>query len=671
MALGYLLNPALQIEDNDGKPLTGGWLTVYQHGTTIPYITYKDFSGDRNPANIPLDAKGMAVVLASDGFSYDVYCYDRNAVQQWSRLNVTTSVVSVDGLYTFTSSDGTVGITTTTSPNEPTEIDLSAQQLTAGPNIDIINGVVSTEKPVVNAGTNVTITSSSDPSTRIITYNVSAVDTTYSAGSGLNLNGNTFSVDTSTVQPKLTAGNNIYFEGNTINAVDTLPAAGYGLSKSSYNTLDVDTSVIQPKLTAGTNIQISNNNVISATDTTYTAGSGLSLNGTEFSNTAPNVQADWDAAAGSDAEILNKPVIPTVNDGTLTIQKNGANVATFSANQSSGATANITVPTDTSDLTNGAGFITASQVPAQVNADWNASSGAAQILNKPTIPTVNDGTLTIQRNGTAVATFSANQSSAATANITVPTDTSDLTNGAGFITASQIPSQVNADWTASSGVSQILHKPTLATKAYGGSNVELSSLVIDADDPDGYVDVMCDNVSRGKLVKGPYAALLNSGVDGIGDSATPVYINSSGQFDTCTIQTGGKKRHTAELYYHHYDDGDHYNVRNVKNYCINHVAVTNHSADICYIEVEAPTLGSNEEYDYYVVFDCSNSSGGCNVGVQNCDAEIFNFPYYNPNGPQGQPYVAFMDKTYTWVELTGSPRYHVEVIGNRYTIHRF
>ena len=38
----------------------------------------------------------------------------------------------------------------------------------------------------------------------------------------------------------------------------------------------------QDTLTAGANVQI-NNNVISATDTTYTAGTGLNLNGTEFS----------------------------------------------------------------------------------------------------------------------------------------------------------------------------------------------------------------------------------------------------------------------------------------------------------------------------------------------------------------------------------------------------
>ena len=45
-----------------------------------------------------------------------------------------------------------------------------------------------------------------------------------------------------------------------------------------------------------------------------------------------------------------------------------------------------TIPTATSDLTNDSGFITIGDVPAQVNSDWNATSGVAEILNKPTIP---------------------------------------------------------------------------------------------------------------------------------------------------------------------------------------------------------------------------------------------------------------------------------------------
>lgn len=52
--------------------------------------------------------------------------------------------------------------------------------------------------------------------------------------------------------------------------------------------------------------------------------------------------------AGSNISISGNTIsatVPTVNNGTLTIQKNGTTVATFSANQSGNATANITVPT--------------------------------------------------------------------------------------------------------------------------------------------------------------------------------------------------------------------------------------------------------------------------------------------------------------------------------------
>ncbi len=91
MALGYLISPALQVEDKDGKPLVGGEIVVFRHGTTTPYITWKNFNGDRNPARVALNALGMAVLLADNSQLYDVYCYDRNGVPQWSRLNVSAT----------------------------------------------------------------------------------------------------------------------------------------------------------------------------------------------------------------------------------------------------------------------------------------------------------------------------------------------------------------------------------------------------------------------------------------------------------------------------------------------------------------------------------------------------------------------------------------------------
>lgn len=56
-----------------------------------------------------------------------------------------------------------------------------------------------------------------------------------------------------------------------------------------------------------------------------------------------------------------------------------------------------------------------------------ATTGSYNDLsNTPTIPTVHNGMLTIQKNGTTVETFSANQSGNVTANITVPTKASDV-----------------------------------------------------------------------------------------------------------------------------------------------------------------------------------------------------------------------------------------------------
>lgn len=112
----------------------------------------------------------------------------------------------------------------------------------------------------LTAGSNITIDSNNE---------ISATNTTYSAGTGLDLTGTTFSVDTTAIQPKLTAGSNITIDGNNeISATDTTYSAGSGLDLN-VTTFSVDTTTIQPKLTPGANISIDSNNEISATDTTY------------------------------------------------------------------------------------------------------------------------------------------------------------------------------------------------------------------------------------------------------------------------------------------------------------------------------------------------------------------------------------------------------------------
>lgn len=92
----------------------------------------------------------------------------------------------------------------------------------------------------------------------------------------------------------------------------------------------------QDALTAGDNVSIATVNgvlTISATDTdtTYSAGTGLSLSGTTFSNAAPNVKSDWNAAAGTDAEILNKPTIPNYSNATPSTNGVGGSAGLMSA----------------------------------------------------------------------------------------------------------------------------------------------------------------------------------------------------------------------------------------------------------------------------------------------------------------------------------------------------
>lgn len=172
--------------------------------------------------------------------------------------------------------------------------------------------------------------------------------------------------------------------------VEEAVAAEATIRANADDALETAINAKQDKLTAGTNITIDNNvisatggasytagdnitisnNVISATDTTYTAGNGLDLTGTEFS---------------ADTSVL-------ATQTELATKANSADLATV------------------------------------------ATSGSYNDLtNKPTIPTVNDATLTITQNGTSVGTFTANDADNTTIALTDTTYTAgnglSLSNG--------------------------------------------------------------------------------------------------------------------------------------------------------------------------------------------------------------------------------------------------
>ena len=178
---------------------------------------------------------------------------------------------------------------------------------------------------------------------------------------------------------------------------------------------------------------------------TGTAGSGKTL--TAFSQTDGKVSATFGnisitksqvsdfptlatvATSGDYDDLTDKPTIPTITDTYSGTSSNGM----------SGKAVKSAIDALDGTITGTAGSgktLTAfSQTDGKVSATFgNISITKSQVSDFPTIPTVNNATLTIQKNGTTVNTFTANASSNVTANITVPTDTGDLTNGAGFIT---------------------------------------------------------------------------------------------------------------------------------------------------------------------------------------------------------------------------------------------
>lgn len=104
-----------------------------------------------------------------------------------------------------------------------------------------------------------------------------------------------------------------------------------------------------------------------------------------------------------------------ITDFPTSMPANGGNASTVN-----GHTVN-------SDVPSGAKFTDTNTWRPQ--PDWNATSGDAVIKNKPIIPSVGNGTVTITQNGTSKGTFTMNQSGNTTIALTdTNTDTNTVTN---------------------------------------------------------------------------------------------------------------------------------------------------------------------------------------------------------------------------------------------------
>ena len=229
--------------------------------------------------------------------------------------------------------------------------------------------------------------------------------------------------------------------GFITNSVSNL--ANYYKKSETYTQGEVNSLLSAIVIPTKTSDLTNDSNFVSDTDyaTASTGGvikvgSGLAITNGVLSTTGGGVAdaVEW-------SNVLNKP-------SDVSYWTNDAGYITSAA-----------LPTKTSDLINDSGFLTsytetdpiysaspAAGITAADISSWNAKSDFSgsynDLTDKPTIPTVNNATLTIQRNNTNVGTFTANASSDKTINITVPTTVAELSDASTYVTQSNLATQL-------------------------------------------------------------------------------------------------------------------------------------------------------------------------------------------------------------------------------------
>ena len=213
---------------------------------------------------------------------------------------------------------------------------------------------------------------------------------------------------------------------------------------------------------------------------------------------AEQVNSDWNATSGK-AQILNKPTIPSISGLATVTYVDSQDALKVDKIAGKGLSTNDftnTLKTKLDGIQDGA--------EVNVNADWNATSGDARILNKPTIPSIS---------GLATITYVDTQDALKVDKVTGKgLSTNDYTTTeknklAGIQAGAEV--NVNADWNATSGDAQILNKPTipsisgLATTTY-----------VDAQDA-----LKVDKVTGYGLSQNDFTNTLKTKLDGIQDGA--------------------------------------------------------------------------------------------------------------------------------------------------------
>ena len=391
MALNYLLDPVFEMVNTAGKPATGGKINVFVHGTRDKYYCASDFNGTLLPFDIPLDSLGSAVILADDSQAYDVYIYNRYGSLMMSRYNVQPKSGGGVSVQSITSTDGTITVTDTAGG-----VDLSVNGAT--PSVLRASGDVLTSDgsftctPLKQSGSEVIVDQNGKVKVEHGWYHYDIV--THFDYSGTPTN--------QTVVVALRQGG---LESRKEVDLSYQNEGTISLSAEIYNSsleleeFDISVSGIPDGMSVEL-VELGIHSIVGhggggGGGATYTAGNGIEIQNDEISIDTTVVATKTDLESKQD---------------TLTA---GDNISILN------------------------NVISATAAP-QVNSDWNATSGVAEILNKPTIPVVPDM-----------------KDLVAGTNVTITESASSVTISAAG------SAQVNSDWNATSGVAEILNKPTI------------------------------------------------------------------------------------------------------------------------------------------------------------------------------------------------------------------
>lgn len=365
---GYLINPCFQFQNTAGKPLTDGYIEVYIAGTRDKYYCAADFDGTLHPFQIPLDSLGANIVLADPDQAYDVYVYNKFGSLQMSRYNVSPGNAggAVASNINITSSDNTINVTHTGN-----NYDLSIQDtIDRIDNLEnIVSGVTGETDYVISTGYgdsgNFVLT---NKDYKGIQYLQDMSGWRLKPGHIYQLNFNSkFTLDdnyNTLVEGKLYLDGDMSFSqdwayslddsfdhikhinGSAVIVVpDSLQYYDLKLKYTFNSVVNCQVDLENISLVDVTSIVINNG----GTGSDYHAGEGININENNYISVDMeyiNNQIDIDSKLSSAVNIANEYTDNSIEEVVALV---------------SGVTGEL----------------------HQVNSDWNATSGVAEILNKP------------------------------------------------------------------------------------------------------------------------------------------------------------------------------------------------------------------------------------------------------------------------------------------------